>query len=360
VNYLCLPFEIDVQASKIVMKDEFQLLQTQSFDEQRSQRLRQAFLMSVIVHLLTGVFILIGPTVFPQTELSESTDHVPAKDLGFLALPKDYQKVERKTLTPKLFDKNRIIQNKISEIAPKTFQGPHSKGNSKRPDKLGRRNQSAQPIRRIPTTVPQPPSLPPPPSKTLGVPTVNKLALKDPTGNLGKGSVPKQKKETLRSSLQDLYAGLRLPGSFIPESLERAKRFGSLKEGITDEGDSQLNFDNPPPKFSVNRPRILSDTEGVNFSPWLTAVYFRVRDNWYSVIPQVYRSGLQGVVVIVFDVYSNGRISGLRVVRSSGRSPYDRAAISSLKLSEPFPEFPTAFSQDQLTLQLTYLYNIGV
>jgi len=360
VNCLCLPFEIGVRAARIVMKDEFRLLLTQSFDERRGQRSREAFLMSVIVHLLIGVFILIGPKVLSQTELPESTDHVPSKNLGFLALPKDYQKVERKTLTPKLFDKNQIIQNKVSEIAPKIFQGPHSKGNSKRPDKLRRRNQSTQPILRPPTTGPQSLSLSSPSPKTLGVPTVNKLALKGPTGNLGKGSVPKQKKETLRSSLQDLYAELRLPGSFIPESVERAKRVGSLGDGITDEGDSPLNFDNPKPKFSVNRPMILSDIQGVNFSPWLTAVYFRVRDNWYSVIPQVYRSGLQGVVVIVFDVYSNGRITGLRVVRSSGRSPYDRAAISSLKLSEPFPEFPTAFSQDQLTLQLTYLYNIGV
>lgn len=339
------------------MKDEFHLLLTQRIDERCGQRSREAFLTSVIVHLLTGLLILISPKVFSKTELPESTDHVRSKNLGFLALPKDYQGVERKSLTPKLFDKNRIIQNKVSERVPKSFQVPHSKGNPKRPEKWGRQSQSSQPILRALTAGPQPKPSPSP--KTLGIPAANKQALKGPTGNLGKGSVPEQKKATLGSSFQDLYAGLRLPGSFIPESLKRAKRVGSLGAGIADEGDSQFDFDNRQPNFSVNRPMILSNTQGVNFSPWLTAIYFRVRDNWYSVIPQVYRSGLQGVVVIVFDVYSNGKIVGLKVVRSSGRSPYDRAAISSLKLSEPFPEFPPAFSQDQLTLQLTYLYNIG-
>jgi len=67
---------------------------------------------------------------------------------------------------------------------------------------------------------------------------------------------------------------------------------------------------------------------------------------------------MKGKVVVVFDVRSNGTIENLQVVRSSGLSPYDRAAVSSLKLSEPFPGFPPAFKGDFITLQFSYLYNV--
>jgi len=166
-------------------------------------------------------------------------------------------------------------------------------------------------------------------------------------------------KETdLKSNLKDLYAGLRLPGGTAPGS-EVGRGISSRQDRVSEgEGRTGADFGRRHPDFSVQRPTILSDTQGVNFGPWLTAVYFRVRNNWYSVIPQVYRSGLQGVVVIVFDVRRNGSLKDLEIVRSSSFSPYDRAAVSSLKLSEPLPNFPDAFKKDRLTLQFTYLYNI--
>ncbi len=146
----------------------------------------------------------------------------------------------------------------------------------------------------------------------------------------------------------------------VPDSLGQAKISGNRGSGALGDGRSRLDFDNRRPNFSVSRPTILSDTQGVDFGPWLTAVYFRVRDNWYSVIPQVYRSGLKGVVVIIFDIRGNGNLEELQVVRSSDFSPYDRAAVSSLNLSEPFPNFPPSFDRDRLTLQFTYLYNISL
>jgi TonB family protein len=166
------------------------------------------------------------------------------------------------------------------------------------------------------------------------------------------------KERDLKSNLKDLYAGLRLPGGTAPGS--EVGRGISSRQNRGGAGDSGAgaDFGRRQPDFSVERPTILSDTQGVNFGPWLTAVYFRVRNNWYSVIPQVYRSGLKGVVVIVFDVRRNGSLEDLEIVRSSNFSPYDRAAISSLKLSEPLPNFPDAFKKDRLTLQFTYLYNI--
>ena len=138
--------------------------------------------------------------------------------------------------------------------------------------------------------------------------------------------------------MQEISDGLEAPGFSVKKSIEQARMSGSYGQGGPG-GDSLRNFDNRQANFSVEEPTILSDTLGVDFGSWLRLVYYRVRDNWYAVIPELIRSGTKGKVVIIFDIHSNGRIENLQVVRSSGLSPYDRAAVSSLKLSEPFPVF---------------------
>ena len=171
--------------------------------------------------------------------------------------------------------------------------------------------------------------------------------------------IVKIEKKSDKSDLKNLFAGLSLPGNMSSRSLKKVKEGGVFGKPPSDNDAIRSDFTKRQPNFSVKRPTIISETHGVNFNPWLSSIYFRVRDNWYSVIPQVYRTGMKGVVVIVFDVRSNGVLEELAVVKSSGRSPYDRAAISSLKLSEPFPSFPADFVGDYLTLQFTYFYNIS-
>ncbi|PYV93434.1 MAG: hypothetical protein DMG05_01695 [Acidobacteria bacterium] len=161
-----------------------------------------------------------------------------------------------------------------------------------------------------------------------------------------------------KTNLRDLFAGLQTPGSSIQSSLERARQGENLGYGASGSGDSLHRFDKRQPNFSVDEPTILSDTRGVDFGPWLRLIYFRVRDNWYSVIPELIRSGTKAKVIVIFDILNNGRIENLQIVRSSGLSPYDRAAVSSLKLSEPFPSFPASFSGERITLQFSYFYNI--
>jgi len=160
-----------------------------------------------------------------------------------------------------------------------------------------------------------------------------------------------------KSDLRDLVARLEVPGSSIQSSLDKARKGGGIGGGSLELGGTP-HIDKRMPDFSVDVPSILSDTQGVDFTSWLRTIYFRVRDNWYAVIPEVIRSGYQGKVVLIFDVLSDGKVEKLEVTRSSGISPYDRAAISSIKLSEPFPNFPHAYTGNRLTLQFTYLYNI--
>lgn len=162
------------------------------------------------------------------------------------------------------------------------------------------------------------------------------------------------------TNLRDLMAKMETPGNSIQSSIDDAIRRGLFRSGSgsSDPGAGMHKFDNRQANFSVDEPTILNDTRGVDFGAWLRIIYFRVRDNWYAAIPELIRTGTRGKTVLIFDVLKDGRILNLQVAKTSGVQPYDRAAISSINLSVPFPNFPPAFSGEYLTIQFSYFYNI--
>lgn len=346
-------------------KDETRWLFSPDSEGNSGQRTREAFLMSLVGHLLVVLWVALGPDILPRPDPPEPGDRDNAERLGFLALPRDYETVLKAppAVRPKVPEKEKMLRPPPPKVNPRALRVPVPEPGlrqAENPDDAAR----SKPSDREPgSPVPQPPEPPPSdPQPSLREESDGQAGARSPreTGSIEPTSpfVAAPKERDLKSNLKDLYAGLRLPGGTAPGS--EVGRGISSRQSRGGRGDSRTgtDFGRRQPDFSVERPTILSDTQGVNFGPWLTAVYYRVRNNWYSVIPQVYRSGLKGVVVIVFDVRRNGSLEDLEIVRSSNFSPYDRAAISSLKLSEPLPNFPDAFKKESLTLQFTYLYNI--
>jgi len=88
-------------------------------------------------------------------------------------------------------------------------------------------------------------------------------------------------------------------------------------------------------------------------------VVYAVRRNWYAVIPEAARLGQKGRVAIVFEILKDGSVPQLRLVGSSGLEPLDRAALSGIRASIPFPPLPQEFTGEHLVLQFNFLYNIG-
>ena len=346
-------------------KDEPRWLFSPDSRENSGQRTRESFLMSLVAHLLVVLWVALGPDLLPRPEPPEPGDRDKAKRLGFLALPRDYETALEAppAVRPKVPEKERMLRPPPPKVNPRALQVPEPDPGLKQAEKPETAAPSEPPDPEPGPSVARPSKpLPPEPQPPLREEADGQAGARRPkeTGTIESTSpfVAAPEESDIKSNLKDLYAGLRLPGGTAPGS-EVGRGIGS-RQSRGGGGDSRAgaDFGRRQPDFSVERPTILSDTQGVDFGPWLTAVYFRVRNNWYSVIPQVYRSGLKGVVVIVFDVRRNGSLEDLEVVRSSNFSPYDRAAISSLKLSEPLPNFPDAFKKDRLTLQFTYLYNI--
>lgn len=346
-------------------KDELRWLFSPGSEENSGQRTREAFLMSLVAHLLVVLWVALGPDILPQPDPPAPGDRDKAERLGFLALPREYEKLLEAppAVKPEVPRTDRMLRPELPEVNPEALRVPAPDPGLRQAEKPETVAQSEPPDPKPGSSLSRP-SKPLPPDRQPSQPEEadGRAGARRPkeTGSIEPTSpfVATPRKRELKSNLKDLYAGLRLPGGTAPGS-EVGRGISSRQHRAgPGEGRKGADFGRRQPDFSVERPTILSDTQGVNFGPWLTAVYYRVRNNWYSVIPQVYRSGLQGVVVIVFDVRGNGSLEDLEIVRSSNFSPYDRAAVSSLKLSEPLPNFPDAFKKDRLTLQFTYLYNI--
>jgi TonB family protein len=107
---------------------------------------------------------------------------------------------------------------------------------------------------------------------------------------------------------------------------------------------------------------ILTPTEGVDFSDYMTRVLAVVRRNWYAVMPESAMLGDRGRVMVHFRIMKNGSVPDGEPVREmgSGKEPLDRAAISAIRSSNPFEPLPPAFSGPYIELRFIFLYNLPI
>jgi TonB family protein len=98
------------------------------------------------------------------------------------------------------------------------------------------------------------------------------------------------------------------------------------------------------------------DPEGADFTAWMNHFKNEVYRNW--IVPQPALMGFRGHVDIEFVVERDGRISNLRIVKSTGTSALDRAAQNALLGSRLMP-LPADFRPPRITMQGGFYYNEG-
>ncbi|HWT77729.1 MAG TPA: TonB family protein [Candidatus Methylomirabilis sp.] len=312
-------------------------------------RRRSFFSMGIVLQGLLVAFTLLAPEIFRRgAEMMGITLETKPKEEYTLLIPPDLLKKlnQPPPETNNLSDKNRRAQGKSPTIDPHGLRMPYSRGNTPLPELPGGGK-------------PQPPAPPsPPPSPAPGASASPSPA--PPAPKKEDDQAARLRLEEVRppsgSSGQRLDLGT--PGDAIQQSLQAAVRGrGSGAAGGYGDSPSQLN--NLNPNFSTEGPIILSDTKGVDFGPYLARVVYAVRRNWYAVIPEAARLGQKGRVAIVFEILKDGSVPQLRLVGSSGLEPLDRAALSGIRASIPFPPLPQEFTGEHLVLQFNFLYNIG-
>jgi protein TonB len=98
------------------------------------------------------------------------------------------------------------------------------------------------------------------------------------------------------------------------------------------------------------------DPEGADFTAWINHFKNEIYRNW--IVPQPALLGFRGHVDIEFTVERDGRISDLRIVKSTGTPALDRAAQNAL-LGSRFLPLPADFGPARVTMQGSFYYNEG-
>jgi TonB family protein len=104
---------------------------------------------------------------------------------------------------------------------------------------------------------------------------------------------------------------------------------------------------------------VLTDTQGVDFGPYLSGLVKAVKANWYPNIPVAARPPLlnRGKVSIQFVVLPNGKVAAMQYTGSSGDIQLDRAAWDGIAASNPFSPLPKGFHGPYLSLRMHFYYN---
>jgi TonB family protein len=118
----------------------------------------------------------------------------------------------------------------------------------------------------------------------------------------------------------------------------------------------------PAPANEANSYAIemLTPTQGVDFSVYLTHLAQVVRRNWYATIPESARLGDKGKVVLRVRIQKDGTLLAQTptVEVSSGKKSLDKAAVAAIRSSAPFDHLPEAFHGPNIELRITFLYNL--
>lgn len=99
------------------------------------------------------------------------------------------------------------------------------------------------------------------------------------------------------------------------------------------------------------------ETQWYDWGDYAQSMVSRIRVNWYSNMPQIIRTGIQGVVTIRFTIHRDGHLTGVEIIKGSGVPPYDYAARKAIELSSPLNPLPKDFPNPTERVTAMFFYN---
>jgi TonB family protein len=328
-------------ASTPVVSEDINLLLELEPEAER-WRFRAIFVICILSYfVVAGLLTVVSGAIRRHAQLLALEEEKPPEET-FLLLPPDLLKPKERPRTNTLSDQNRIARGRAPIVTPQAPPQAYSKGKSPLPEIAGGGKPAAQP--------PAPPQ-PPAPKPSTG-------------GGSPPAPAPQQKDDALK--LEDVpkpassptHLAMASPQEMIDGAAQAAAQGRTRTQGMGS-GDSPGQFNNPYSNFSIPGAQILSDTQGVDFGPYLARIIYMVRQNWYAVIPESARLGQKGRVMLDFDIQKDGSVPGVDLAASSGAEPLDRAAEAAINASVPFPPLPSEFHGNHLKLRFIFLYNLG-
>jgi len=316
------------------------LIQLQD-DLARSRR-REAAWISIIVHLILIIVVVnfarLEKYIPWRTVVVVANDATKNKNLTFLALPSDAQKVTRKPNTNVVSDKNRIATTRHPELDVKELRKILATPPPGAPRPSGPLTQ--QPSQSPPAMAQnQPQTQQPGPQGQRPPSDPNQLA------QLQLPARPNSNNDSFKK-----YTGAMSAGSAIQQAAAASKGTG----GGGQEGDFGLGTGAHGRQLGALD--IISDTQGVDFGPYLQRILHDVKENWYNLIPESAEMK-KGKLAIEFAITKDGQVAGMKLIASSGDTTLDRPAWGSITASNPFPPLPQEFKGEYLALRFRFYYN---
>lgn len=99
-------------------------------------------------------------------------------------------------------------------------------------------------------------------------------------------------------------------------------------------------------------PRVALEGPGYDLSPWAQEVVARLQKNWQLAAS---RTSLEkGSLRLLIGVDKKGEINFMRIVTSSQKAAFDRAALDAVNLSLPLPLLPPEFPSETIELVIVF------
>lgn len=329
------------------LEDRVPHLLIQLQDDLARSRKREALWISIIFHLVLVIFLwnlnLIGKYIPWHRAVPIAINSMKDKDVTFLTLPPDAQKVTHKPNTNILSDKDRIAMSRHPELDPKELR------------RMLPSPPPGAPGMRGPKTPPMPSE---PPAMAQNQPPIQQQQQAPLQG----GVRPQLDNQTAQLQMParpnnnnafSKYAAGMSAGSAIQQATQAAaanRAAGGGGQG----GDFGLGVGAHGRQLGALD--ILSDTQGVDFGPYLQRILEDVRQNWYRLIPESAEMK-KGKLAIEFAITKDGSIADMRLVATSGDAALDRAAWGGIYTSNPFPPLPGEFTGPYLALRFRFYYN---
>jgi TonB family protein len=310
-------------------------------DDLSQARRREAFWISVCVHLVVVLLIVNSQRLagfMPRRAVVVVSPESSQKDLTYLELPPDEQKVAKRPDTNIISDKDRKATSRTPQLDRQELKKILEASRPGRPGPSGPPQPNSAPPAAAAAQNPIPqPSGPPPPAP----PQVAKLQTQPPA-----------------ESAKEAFGGSALTAG---SAIEQAARAAAANRGgyNGDGGSYGVLGQGRKPTAAMGPLEVLTDTMGVDFGPYLQRVLHDVRMNWYNLIPESARAPLmkKGKVTIEFAILKDGTVAGMRLVSTSGDVALDRGAWGGITASNPFPPLPTEFGGQYLGLRFAFYYN---
>ncbi|HTS12439.1 MAG TPA: TonB C-terminal domain-containing protein [Candidatus Limnocylindrales bacterium] len=293
---------------------------------------------SVIVHIGLVVFLIFSPRIFPPHVPTREEMELARQQLSFVYMPPE---VSKPALPPG--PRIHIDPKTLNKIAPPVFAPPApSAPRVQTPPEQPAPELPSAPTPRVP--VAPAPSQPAPKTAPSELEPIHPQPQGHLNLNLGSSSPNKGLQDELQDAINHRGGSVyTAPGGGIP----RGGGGGGGGRG-SQPGNGQL--------------QLLTPTDGVDFGPYINRLIATVRRNWYAVMPESAYMGEKGIVTLTFRINQDGSVPAPDPIleRTSGREPLDNAAMSSIRMSNPFEPLPSQFKRPYIELRFIFFYNLPV